>query len=330
MPPKFTQGSDLSAGISMDQIVGRERGRETQLSSLELALESAEAGTCDVGFSCAYTNTISWRGTSTPLPMEHNPRAVFERLFGDSGSTAPAVRLARLKSNQSILDSVAEKVTSLERSLGPRDVAQLTEYMDAIRDVERRIQLAEAQSDQELPTMDHPVGIPASFELHARLMYDLQVLAYQADLTRVITFMIGREFSGRTYPEIGAPDAHHPTSHHQNDAEKLEKLTKINTYHTTQFAYYLDRLKRTPDGDGSLLDHTIVVYGAGMSDGNAHSPANLPILLAGGGGAIQGGRHLRYPSDTPVANLHVTLLGKLGVDVERLAESTGPLPELSL
>ena len=172
--------------------------------------------------------------------------------------------------------------------------------------------------------------LPASFEAHAHLMYDLQVLAYQADLTRVITFMVGREFSGRTYPEIGAPDAHHPTSHHQNDPEKLDKLTKINTYHTTQFAYYLDKLKRTPDGDGSLLDHTMLVYGAGMSDGNAHSPANLPILLVGGGGQVKGGRHLKFPSDTPVSNLHVTLLGKLGVDVERLAGSTGPLPELSL
>ena len=330
MPPKFTQGSDLSAGVSMDQLVARERGRETQLSSLELALESAEAGTCDVGFSCAYTNTIAWRGASTPLPMEHNPRAVFERLFGDSGSTAPAARLARLNENRSILDSVSDKVRSLERSLGTRDVAQLTEYMDAIRDVERRIQLAETQSDQQLPTLDHPVGIPASFEAHAHLMYDLQVLAYQADLTRVITFMVGREFSGRTYPEIGAPDAHHPTSHHQNDPEKLDKLTKINTYHTTQLAYYLDKLKRTPDGDGSLLDHTMLVYGAGMSDGNAHSPANLPILLVGGGGQVKGGRHLKFPSDTPVSNLHVTLLGKLGVDVERLAGSTGPLPELSL
>lgn len=330
MPPKFTQGSDLSAGISMDQLVARERARETQFSSLELALESAEAGTCDVGFSCAYTNTISWRSASTPLPMEHNPRAVFERLFGDSGSTDSAARLSRLRANRSVLDSVSEKVALLERSLGARDVRQLTEYLDAIRDVERRIELAEAQNDRDLPSLEQPVGIPPTFEAHARLMFDLQVLAYQADLTRVITFMLGREFSGRSYPEVGAPDAHHPTSHHQNDADKLEKLSRINKFHASQFAYYLEKLKSTPDGAGSLLDHTLVVYGAGMSDGNAHSPANLPILLAGGGGEIKGGRHLRFPTDTPVANLHVTLLGKLGIDAERLAESTGPLPELSL
>jgi hypothetical protein len=330
MPPKFTQGADLSAGISMDQIVARTLERETQLSSLELALESTEAGTCDVGFSCAYTNTIAWRSQSTPLPMEHNPRVVFERLFGDSGSTDSAALRARLQSNASILDSVSAKVSSLERALGASDIAQLSEYLDAIRNVERRIQLAEQQGDRDLPTMMQPAGIPGSFAEHARLMFDLQVLAYQADLTRVVTFMVGREFSGRTYPEIGAPDAHHPTSHHQNDPEKLDKLTKINRYHTTQLAYYLDRLQNTPDGDGSLLDRMLLIYGAGMSDGNAHSPANLPILLFGGGGALPSGHHIKYPGDTPVSNLHVTLLGKLGVDVERLAGSTGSLPELSL
>jgi hypothetical protein len=331
MPPKLTQGADLSAGISMDQLAARELGRETQLSSLELALESPEAGTCDVGFSCAYTNTISWRAETTPLPMEHNPRAVFERLFGDSGSTDPAARLARIRSNRSVLDSVTEKVMRLQRSLGAGDNVQLREYLDSIRDVERRIQLAEQQSTHELPSMDQPVGVPATFEEHARLMFDLQVLAYQTDLTRIITFMVGREFSGRSYPEIGAPDSHHPTSHHQNDPEKLDKLTKINTFHVRQFAYYLDRLRSTPDGDGSLLDHMTIVYGAGMSDGNAHAPANLPILIAGGGaGHLKGGRHLKYPSDTPLANLHVTLLDKLGIAVERLADSTGELQELSL
>jgi hypothetical protein len=328
--PKFTQGADLSAGISIDQLAAAEIGQQTQLGSLELSLESAEAGTCDVGFSCAYTNTISWRGPNTPLPMEHNPRAVFERLFGDSGGTDPAARMARLAKNRSILDSVSQKVTALQKTLGPRDTAQLAEYLDAIRDVERRIQKAEQQSVRELPAMDQPVGVPATFEEHARLMFDLQVLAYQTDLTRIITFMMGREFSGRSYPEIGAPDAHHPTSHHQGDAEKLAKLTKINTYHATQFAYYVEKLRTTRDGDGSLLDHMVLMYGAGMSDGNAHSPVNLPILVLGGAGGLRGGRHVRYPADTPLANLHITVLNKLGVRVDHLADSTGELHELSL
>jgi hypothetical protein len=329
--PKFTQGSDLSAGVSMDQIAAGELGRLTQLGSLELALESAEAGTCDVGFSCAYTNTIAWRSPTTPLPMEHNPRAVFERMFGDTGSTDPAARLDRIRKNRSILDSVSDKVRQLERALGVRDSMQLNEYLDAVRDVERRIQLAEQQNSQELPAIEQPVGVPPTFEQHAKLMFDLQVLAYQSDLTRVITFMMGREFSGRSYPEIGAPDSHHPTSHHQGDASKLEQLTRINTYHARQFAYFLDKLRSTPDGDGTLLDHVTLIYGAGMSDGNAHSPVNLPIVLAGGGaGTLRGGRHLKYPGDTPLANLHVTLLDKLGIRVEKIADSTGALSELSL
>ena len=331
MPPKFTQGADLSAGVSIDQLAAAEIGQETQFGSLELALESGETGTCDVGFSCAYTNTISWRGPTTPLPMEHNPRAVFERLFGDSGSTDPAVRMARMAKNRSILDSVMERVGDLRRTLGPGDSTQLGEYLDAVRDVERRIQKAEQQGTQELPAMDQPVGVPASFDEHAKLMFDLQLLAYQSDLTRIITFMVGREFSGRSYPEIGAPDAHHPTSHHQGDPAKLDQLTKINTYHTTQFAYYLEKLAATRDGDGSLLDHLTLIYGAGMSDGNAHSAVNLPILLVGGGaGRLKGGRHIRYADATPLANLHVTLLNNLGIRMERLADSTGELHELTL
>lgn len=328
--PKFTQGADLSAGISIDQLASADIGQQTQFGSLELALESAEAGTCDVGFSCAYTNTISWRGPSTPLPMEYNPRAVFERLFGDTGSTEPAARMVRLAKNRSILDSVSQKVAALQKTLGPGDTAQLAEYLDAIRDVERRIEKAERRSGQELPAMDQPVGVPATFEEHARLMFDLQVLAYQTDLTRVITFMMGREFSGRSYPEIGAPDAHHPTSHHQGDPEKLAKLTKINTYHATQFAYYVEKLRSTRDGDGSLLDHMVLMYGAGMSDGNGHSPVNLPILVLGGAGGLRGGRHIRYPADTPLSNLHVTVLNKLGMRIDHLADSTGELNELSL
>jgi hypothetical protein len=330
MPPKLTQGADLEAGISMDQLAAKEFAEHTQLASLELSLESSESGTCDVGYACAYTNTISWRGPTTPLPMEHNPRAVFERLFGDSGSTDPTARLARIQSDRSLLDSLTEKISRIQRKLGPRDVAQLTEYLDAVRDVERRIRKAEEQNAQELPVISQPVGVPSTFDEHAKLMFDLQVLAYQCDLTRVITFMMGREFSGRTYPEIGVPDAHHPTSHHQNDPEKLAKLTKINTYQAVQFAYYLEKLRSTSDGDGSLLDHMMIIYGAGMSDSNAHSPVNLPILLGGGGaGQLKGGRHVRYSRDTPLANLHVTLLDKLGTHVDRIADSSGVLEGLS-
>jgi hypothetical protein len=330
MPPKLTQGADLEAGISMDQLAAKEFAEHTQLASLELSLESSESGTCDVGYACAYTNTISWRGPTTPLPMEHNPRAVFERLFGDTGSTDPTARLARIQSDRSLLDSLTEKISRIQRKLGPRDVAQLTEYLDAVRDVERRIRKAEEQNAQELPVVSQPIGVPSSFDEHAKLMFDLQVLAYQCDLTRVITFMMGREFSGRTYPEIGVPDAHHPTSHHQNDPEKLAKLTKINTYQAVQFAYYLEKLRSTSDGDGSLLDHMMIIYGAGMSDSNAHSPVNLPILLGGGGaGQLKGGRHVRYSRDTPLANLHVTLLDKLGTHVDRIADSSGVLEGLS-
>lgn len=324
VPPKFTTGSDLLAGISMDQILAKELGQSTQLASLELSMESTEsAGTCNPGFSCAYTSTISWRSPTTPLPMENNPRAVFERLFGDTGSTDPAARLRRMRKDRSILDSVAERAAQLQRRLGPGDRLKLGEYLEAIRDVERRIQNAEAENFQELPIVDHPAGVPSTFAEHARLIYDLQVLAYQCDLTRVSTFMMGREFTGRQYPEIGVPDAHHPISHHQGSVEKLAKLVKINTFHTTLFAAYLEKLRSTPDGDGSLLDHMTIIYGAGMSEPNQHSPENLPILLIGGGaGALKGGRHIKYPAETPLANLHVALLDKFDVQVDRLGDST--------
>ena len=325
--PKPTAGSDLQAGISIDQIAAKELGRHTQLASLELGLESTEsAGSCDVGFSCAYTSTISWRSAKTPLPMQHNPRGVFERLFGDTGSTDPAARLARMQQERSILDSVIEKTANLERGLGPSDRIKLNEYLDAIRDVERRIQKAEEQSARELPVMEQPAGIPSTFEEHAQLMYDLYVLAYQCDLTRVITFMIGREFSGRTYPDLGIPDAHHAISHHGKDPEKLAKLVKVNTCHTELFAHFLKRLQATPDGDGSLLDHAMIIYGAGMSDGDKHDPQNLPILLLGGGaGQLKSRGHRRFPKGTPLANLHLTLLDKLGVQVEKIGDSTEPL-----
>lgn len=322
------QNAEIEAGISMDQIAARVLGKETQLASLELGLDARDfAGSCDAGFSCAYTNTISWRGATTPLPVENDPRAVFERLFGDSDSTDPALRLARLAEDRSVLDSVTEKVADLKRTLGPRDGSKLAEYLDAVRDIERRIQKAEEQSSQDLPAVDQPPGIPSTFIEHARLMFDLQLVAYQADLTRVIAFMIGRELSGRTYPEIGVPDAHHPLSHHEDLPARVELLSKINIYHTQIFAEYLKKLQATSDGDGTLLDHMIVLYGAGMSNSNAHAPDNLPLTLIGGGsGQLRGGRHLRYSKDTPVSNLHLALLDKLGIVVDSLGDSTGKLP----
>jgi Protein of unknown function (DUF1552) len=329
-PP--TSETWLDAGISMDQIAAKEIGRSTQLASLELAVESTEtAGACDVGFACAYTNTISWRSANTPLPTENNPRAVFERLFGDSGSTDPKARLARIRQDRSILDSVTEEAAHLQGALGQSDRVKLVEYLEAIRDVERRIQNAEEQSDKELPHVAHPAGIPATYDEHVRLMCDLLVLAYQCDLTRIVTFMLGREFSGMTYPQIGVPDAHHPITHHQQEAEKIVKVAKINAYHVTEFAYLLDRLRSTADGDGSLLDHAILIYGTGMGDCNAHDPRNIPLLLAGGGsGQLKGGRHIRYPKETPLANLHLTLLDKLGVHLDRIGDSTGRLDDRML
>ena len=327
MPAKFTESSDIEAGVSLDQLAGQHLGQYTQHASLELALEGRDfAGSCDIGLSCAYTNTISWRGPTTPLPMDNNPRVVFERLFGDSGTTDPAARLARMRSDHSILDSVTAKAADLRRGLGARDQSKLAEYLEAVRDIERRISKAEQQGARTLPAVDQPAGIPASFDEHARLMFDLQLLAYQSDMTRVITFMMGRELSGRTYPQIGVFDAHHPTSHHQNDRNKIETVTKINAYHVSLFAYYVDRLRSTPDGDGSLLDHILLMYGAGMSDSNAHSPNTLPILLAGGAsGQLKGGRHLKFSEDTPLANLHLALMDMLGMHIDKIGNSVAPL-----
>ncbi|MEE2637881.1 MAG: DUF1552 domain-containing protein [Acidobacteriota bacterium] len=325
IPRPFGQeGNDFRADISVDQLVARDLGANTPLGSLELSLESGDkgAGTCDGGYSCTYSHTIAWRGPTTPLPMEHDPRVVFERLFGDGGTTDPAARREQLRARRSLLDSVTDKVASLRRGLGPGDAAKLDEYLDAVRDVERRIQAAETQSDRELPVLDQPAGVPDTFASHAKLMFDLQVLAYQSDLTRVITFMVGREFSSRTYPEIGAPGGHHPLSHEHSDASR-EQLIKINTHHAEQFAYYLDRLRSTPDGDGSLLDHTLVYYGAGMCEGD-HQPWNLPLVLAGGGGgSVKGGRHLLLPDEPPLANLHLSVLDLLGLDIDGLHDSTG-------
>ncbi len=329
-PP--TSETWLDAGVSVDQLIARDAGQHTQLASLELAIESGEtAGACDVGFACAYTNTISWRSANTPLPTENNPRVVFERLFGDSVSTDPKARRARIAQDKSVLDSVIQEAATLKGSLGQNDRVKIVEYLDSIRDVERRIQRAEEQSARELPIVEHPAGVPAAFDDHVQLMCDLQVLAYQADLTRVATFMLGREFSGVTYPQIGVPDAHHPITHHQQEPEKIVKVAKINAYQVTKFAYLLERMRATPDGDGSLLDHATLIYGTGMGDCNAHDPRNVPVLLAGGGaGHLKGGRHIRYPKETPLANLHLTLLDKFGVPLDRIGDSTGRIDDRAL
>jgi hypothetical protein len=327
--PKKTEGADIRAGVSMDQIAARVLGQQTQLSSLELSLESRESvGSCDPGYSCAYANTLCWSSPTTPLPMENNPRVVFERLFGGNESTDPATWRARREEDRSILDAVGDKIARLQADLGRRDQRKLDEYLEAIRDVERRIQMAEAQSGRALPVMDQPAGVPSTFEAHAQVMFDLQLLAYQADLTRVITFMVGHETSQRAYPEIGVPDAHHPLSHHGGNTEKIEKLIKVNRYHAGMFAYYLDRLRETDDGDGSLLDQTMILYGSGMSDGNGHNHHNLPTMLVGGSSAmVAGGRHLRYPVGTPVTNLFLSVLDKLGVPTEAFGDSTGQLAD---
>ena len=317
-------GSNLRAGISMDQIAGRILGNETQLATLELAIDGRDfAGSCDEGFSCAYTNTITWANETTPLPMENNPRAIFERLFGDTGSTDPAVRKARLGKDASLLDSVTERASEMSKKLGAGDKTKLSQYLEAVRDVERRVQMAEAQSDRELPVVEQPAGIPDTFKEHARLMFDMMALAWETDMTRVATFMMGREITGRTYAEIGVPDAHHPISHHQRDPVKLEKLLKINEYHVTFFAQFLERLKNAEDENGSLLDSSTIVYGAGMADSNSHYSRGLPILLAGD--VAHPGYHLQYPEGTPLSNLHLSLLDKIGTPIESLGDSTGRL-----
>ena len=328
---KKTEGLDIRAGVSMDQIAAQTLGKKTQLASLELGVDSVETlGACDAGYSCAYTNTIAWRTATTPLPMENDPRAVFERLFGSTDSTDVAARLARIRQDRSVLDYVSDRIAGLQRTLGPGDQTKLEQYFDAVRDVERRIQRAAEQSDREIPLVEQPVGIPDSFADHSRLMFDLLALAYQTDLTRVGTFMLSREVSGRAYPEIGVPDAHHGCSHHQNDPVKLEKLAKINTFHMQQFAHFVNTLQSTPDGDGTLLDHSTLIYGSGISDGNIHFHMDLPIVVVGSaGGRLKGGRHLRYDNDTPLANLFVSLLDKLDVPVEQFGDSTGQLPYLS-
>ena len=319
---------EIIADVSMDQLLARQFGKETQVASLEMSMDAPNnAGACTGILSCAYTHTISWRSPTQPLPMEHNPRAVFERLFGDTGTSDRAAREARLRQHKSILDSVNEKLADLRRALGQQDQVKVEEYAESIRDVERRIQKAEQQSGVELPTLEQPQGVPPVFEDHLALMLDLQLLAFQSDLTRVITFMIGKEQSARPYPQIGVPEAHHPLSHHENKPELVEHMSKINRYHTQLFSKYLAKLRATPDGDGTLLDHTTILYGGGISNSTRHSGDNLPLLVVGGGaGRLKGGRHLTYADKPSMANLLVTLMDKLDVPVERIGGSTGKLP----
>jgi hypothetical protein len=331
LPFKFTGGADVSAAVSMDQIAAQELSKQTQLASLELGIESnAMLGACDGGSSCAYTNTIAWRTPTTPLPIENDPRAVFERLFGTTGSTDRRARLERMARDKSILDFVGSELSSLEKVIGAQDQIKLTEYLDSVRDIERRIQLAETQNSRELPIVDQPVGVPTDYAQHATLMMDLLALAYQTDLTRISTFMLAREVSGRAYPEIGVPDSHHPLSHHQDEAAKLERLHKINEYQFRQFAHLVSKLAGMPEGDGTMLDHTLLLYGTGISDSNTHFHDDLPIALVGGKAAgITGGRYIRYGKGTPLANLHLTILEKLGIAVEKFGDSTGKVDRLT-
>jgi hypothetical protein len=329
--PKKTEGA-VEAGVSADQIAARELGKYTQLASLEVGLENPSlAGGCDSGYSCAYTNTVCWRTPTTPLPIEVSPRIVFERLFGDGDTTDPAARLASLQQRRSILDYVAGSIDRLETKLGPGDRNKLSEYLEAIRDIERRIQKAEQQNaNMRIPVMERPNSVPETFEEHSKLMIDLQVMAFQTDMTRVITFMLGRAGSNRPYPAVGVSDGHHSITHHQNDPVKVAKVAKIDGYLVKTFAYYLERLKATPDGEGSLLDHSMILYGSSLSDANRHTHHDLPICLAGGGaGQLKGGRHIRYANETPLNNLLLNLLDKTGVHMEKLGDSTGKLAYLS-
>ncbi len=327
---KMTSGADIHAGVSVDQIAANELGKQTQLPSLEIGLEPSDVvGSCESAYSCAYYNTTAWSTPTTPLPMESRPRAVFERLFGDSDSADPKARYARLDENRSILDFVSEDVSRLMRDVGDNDRAKLDQYMDAVRGVERRIQMAEKQSAVELPDFQKPIGVPDLFSDYAKLMFDLQVLAFQSDITRVSTFMVGHEMSGRAYPELGFGDTHHSLTHHSGDKEKIAKVVQINIFHTKLFAYFLDKMQSTPGGaDGSLLDRTLIMYGSALSDGNNHLYTDLPVLLVTSGiGQLPAGRRVSFAKekDIPIADLYLNMLGKVGVEVERFGDSDGRL-----
>lgn len=330
--PRKTAGADIQAGISADQIAARQVGKTTRIASLELGCEdSRTVGACDSGYSCAYTNSISWRGPQTPMPPETNPRIVFERLFGDDDFGAdPRIKARRLAQRRSILDLVNDRTRKLVREVGPSDRRKLDEYLTGIRELEQRIALAEKDQNGFRPDMEKPGGVPASFADYVKLMFDLQVLAFQADVTRVSTLLFGREASVRTYGEIGVSDPHHPLSHHRNLPENVEKLTKINTYHAGLFAYFLQRLKSVKEGDGTLLDHSMIVYGGAICDGNSHSHEDLPVLLAGrGDGRMRAGRHIACEKGTPMTNLYLSLLDRMQVPVEKLGDSTGQLRTLT-
>jgi hypothetical protein len=321
----------LENAISMDQILARAWENDTQLSSLQFtADENSLLGDCDLGYSCAYSSTISWLTPTLPLMAENNPRVLFERMFGSSDSTDPRARAARLSEDKSLLDSVNARVNQLQRKLGASDNRKVNDYLASLRDVERRIQKAEEQSSKALPDVTQPAGIPEKFEDHVRLLYDLQLLAYQADLTRVTTFMYGREQTGRPYPQIGVPEPHHPLTHHQGNPDKMSKCAKIQRYHIALFTEYLEKLRNTPDGEGSLLDHVILLFGSGISNSDRHTHGPLPTFLVGGGsGTLKGGRHVVYPEHTPLTNLQLTLLNKLGVPAEKLGDSNGQFKEMT-
>jgi uncharacterized protein DUF1552 len=326
---KFTDGSDYEMGTTVDQIAAQKIGGDTRLPSLELATDfNYVVGNCDNGYACVYMNTLSWSSPTTPLPMEADPRVVFERLFGDGGSAEE--RRTELRRTGSILDWVLGDMARLQLTLGSADRVKVDHYLDSVREIERRIQRAEQEGALgDGLAIARPLGAPPAWEDHVKLMFDLQALALQADITRVITFQLAREVSTRTYPQIGVPDAHHPTSHHQNDPEKLAKLEKINTYHVSLFAYFLDKLKSTPDGGGTLLDNSMYLFGSGMGNPDVHDHSKLPILVAGGGaGSMKGGHHIEYEAATPLSNLLLTMLNKAGVESDSFADSTGTVDEL--
>ena len=314
---------EVRLATSADQIAAREIGRGTQVPSIELNLDPPTQGACDTS-DCFFNNTISWHNPTTPNPAETHPRIVFERLFGDGGSAAQ--RMARMKRNGSILDSVMAEVGSLDKTLGSGDRAKLTEYLESVREIEQRIQSVEKRGIQSIQLPDRPTDIPATFDEHIKLMYDLQALGFQADITRVFTMIVARELSTRTYPQIGVPDQGHPVSHHRNDPELIAKKAKIDTYHVELLSYFLQKLQATPDGDGTLLDQSLILYGGGMGDGNLHRHSNLPCLMAGKlGGQFETGRHLAYKLDTPMSNLLLTILDKAGARTDKIGDSTLPL-----
>ncbi|MXY70884.1 MAG: DUF1552 domain-containing protein [Acidobacteriia bacterium] len=326
---KWTESTDYHLGTTVDQIAAKQIGQQTRLPSLEMAMDlMSMVGQCDNGFACVYQNNLSWSSPTTPLPAEAHPRLVFERLFGEGGTSEE--RREALRRKASLLDWVMDDTARLQAELGSEDRARVDQYLDSIREVERRIQKAEAETENsELPDLDRPAGVPVAYSDHANLMFDLQVLAMQADITRVITFQLARETSTRTYPEAGVPEPHHPLTHHGNNPEKIAKVAKINAFHVSLFAGFLEKLKSTPDGSGSLLDHTLYLYGSGMGNPNVHDHTNLPILVAGGAaGSMQGGRHVKYDEPTPLANLHLTLLEKVGIHLDSFGDSQGTIDEL--